>query len=341
MSIESLDTSVKLETPERIILPLESTETQTERFVIPYPYKFNNGSDVNFVCKLIQDSIVKTDTFKIQLYRYTVKNIDIENNLSNNWTNDNWNSIDDKSIKRNILTDSPGGNYTDKSDNYIIYNNPIQLTGVNATLEFNAHWNIERHYDACKIEASSDDGANWINLRSSKMRMGLGLTGSRQDSGKYSFDGFCPDYVRQECDLSEFLNKSIVLRFGILSDERLNFDGVFIDNLKIRLYEDLTGVEDNSGIAHESVTKIDCFPSPVKIGELLNIKINSLYIEFSNTTELKLYNSLGEEISSNSISNSNRLNNYYISTSSFQPGIYFVRIINGSENYYSKIIAIR
>ncbi|TAL71076.1 MAG: T9SS type A sorting domain-containing protein [Bacteroidetes bacterium] len=339
--IKSLDSNVKIESPEKDILPLMSTETQTERFNIPYPYNFRNGSEVAFTCSIIQDGIERIDTFKLQLYRYTTVNIYKGGSLGSGWKNNNWNTFEDKTIGRKILTDSPGGNYTDMNSNYLIYDKPISITGINATLEFNTHWSLESNYDVVYIEASSDLGKTWNNLRASRMKMGVGLNYSRQDSGKYGFDGYQPDYIRQECDLSQFLNKSIIFRFGILSDNALNFDGIFMDDIKIRFYEDLTGVNEGKAGTENDYLSIECYPSPVKIGEPVSVFINSDENNESENVKITLYNSIGEKIYSsedNLILNNKSVE---ISTKNMTEGFYYLQIEGRTKVYNRKIIAIR
>ncbi|OGU39388.1 MAG: hypothetical protein A2X61_09200 [Ignavibacteria bacterium GWB2_35_12] len=337
--LETLNDSVKILSPERIILPLKTTETQTERFIIPYPYGFSNGSFGTFVCKIVQDSVLRTDTINLQLFRYSIYSIFYNGSLGKEWVNDNWNVIDDKSIGRKVITESPGGNYSDLDNNYLIYDNPIQVLGENATLEFNTRWNIEPKYDVVYVEVSSDSGKTWTNLRSAKMRMGIGLKYSRQDSGKFGFDGYYPDYIRQECDLSMFLNKYIIFRFGLLSDKALNFDGIFLDDIKIRFYVDSIEIHDDYDKNNPAII---CYPSPIKIGEPLIIKFNNNKQNISGNARVVLYNSLGEEVYFSNIEpNENNIYKFEIPTIYLIPGFYFIRIENGSENYFYKIISVR
>ncbi|MCL5990885.1 MAG: immune inhibitor A, partial [Bacteroidetes bacterium] len=339
LNFVSLNDSVKVISTERFILPLKSNETQTERFTIPYPYGFENGSFVPFVCNIEQDNVLRTDTINLQLYRYSTYNIFSGGSLGPpEWKNDNWNVVDDKSIGRKVITDSPGGNYSDLDNNYLIFNKPVLVTGVNATLEFNARWNIEPKYDFVLIEASSDSGKIWTNLRSSKMRMGIGLKGSRQDSGRFGFDGFYPDYLRQECDLSQYLNKNVIFRFGLLSDAAANFDGIFIDNIKIRFYVDSIEIHDDN---NKDNTPIKCYPSPLKIGEPLMIKFNTK-IYYSGNASVALYNALGEVVFASNIEQRENGNyKFEIPTAYLSPGIFFIGIEYGSENYFCKFVAIR
>ena len=226
--------------------------------------------------------------------------------------------------------------YNDLGDNFVTYKYPLNISNYNATLEFEARWNIEVNYDFAVVQVSTDKGVTWENLRSSKMKPGTGIQGSRQESGKYGFDGFEPDWIKQECFLDKYTGKIVKLRFGIQSDVHANFDGIHLDNIILRTYEDLTGVSESFD---SKTNEIICKPNPVNPNEELYINIYSTNNGVAKQNNISIYNIIGEKIKQvNYTPQSEGVYQISLQINNILPGIYFIVAENGLTNQSGKFV---
>jgi len=116
----------------------------------------------------------------------------------------------------NSLTDSPGSNYTDQSTSYATMKKGVNFSNaLDADLSFWASYQIEQGFDYCYVDVSGDGGTSWINIAS------------------FDSDTVTP-WKQYNYSLSGFVGKSnVVVRFRLVSDNFLNFDGIYIDDFEI------------------------------------------------------------------------------------------------------------
>lgn len=113
----------------------------------------------------------------------------------------------------------------------------FDLTGVAAgtpvTMTLDGWWNIEETYDYGYIMASTD-GEHWQILEGQHTRtddptgnsLGAGYTGS-------SGDGETPAWVSEVYDLGEFAGGLFWLQLNYVTDDAVNTEGWFVDNVAI------------------------------------------------------------------------------------------------------------
>jgi subtilisin family serine protease len=132
-------------------------------------------------------------------------------------------------------TDSPAGNYSDDTDNWLATVNPISLVGrFGCQVGYELRLNTEDGYDGLLVE-SSTDGTTW-SVRD-------GWTGSTGGT-----------FYRLETDLSAVAGQpSVYLRFRLVSDETVNDDGAFIDEVVARCLSTVYGVDDYNSIQGTSM----------------------------------------------------------------------------------------
>jgi hypothetical protein len=105
--------------------------------------------------------------------------------------------------------------------------------GAPVTLTMDAWWNIEETYDYGYVLASRD-GTAWTILPGQRTRtdnptgnaLGAGYTGM-------SGDGATPAWVQEVYDLSDFAGGPLWLQFSYVTDDAVNTEGWFIDNVAI------------------------------------------------------------------------------------------------------------
>lgn len=120
----------------------------------------------------------------------------------------------------NSLTESPAGNYPDQTTSTATLASAVDLsTALSAELKFYAIYDLESNFDYTYVEASGNGGTSWTTLAS--------FTGDNQLSpwGNYTYS------------LGAFLGSSNVkVRFRFVSDQAVNEDGMYIDNVTITSY---------------------------------------------------------------------------------------------------------
>ena len=172
----------------------------------------------------------------------TVAMFDEANNI-NNWTSaGGWNITTAKYVSApSSFTDSPGGNYATNVTSSLRYNNQIILTNVlGAILEFDTQWDIENDWDYGQIQLSTDNGTNWISLTGQYTNLG---TGSFQPPNQPLYDGTQTNWVHESIDISTYADQQITLRFYFRSDQSVQADGWYVDNVKISVYTGIIPVE--------------------------------------------------------------------------------------------------
>ena len=105
--------------------------------------------------------------------------------------------------------------------------------GAPVTLTLDTWWNIEETYDYGYVMASAD-GEHWQILEGRRTRtddptgnsLGAGYTGVSGDAGS-------PAWVDEVYDLSEFAGSSLWLQFSYVTDDAVNTEGWFVDNVAI------------------------------------------------------------------------------------------------------------
>lgn len=154
----------------------------------------------------------------------------------NNWTaTGTWGITTSKYVSApSSFTDSPGGNYTTNVNSTFTLNTSIDLSNtLGAMLEFETQWDIEADYDYGQVQISTNNGTTWTALTGLYTNPG---TGSYQPTGEPLYDGMQSTWVKEMIDLSNYINKQVKLRFLFRSDNYIQKDGWYIDNVSLRTY---------------------------------------------------------------------------------------------------------
>ncbi len=182
------------------------------------------------------------------------------------------------------ITDSENGNYASNAELVYTYVKPVDLSlAKNIFLEFYAKWDIEASYDYVQVLASRDS-IDFIPLCGKYTRPGT----ADQDFNSPVYDGKQENWVREFIDMSDFAGSGQVwLRFKLKSDDYLEKDGFYVDDL--RVMADIS----ESNIAQESADyfiKID--PNLISLGEPLHLKGTIP----GNKVLFSLYNTIGQKV---------------------------------------------
>lgn len=249
------------------------------------------------------------------------------NGFSNFDSTSTWSTTNEDYFTANqSITDSPFDNYYPANQSFLIYDRVIDLrSAISAQLTFNGKWAIEAGWDYCQAQVALLDDENWQPLCGLYTKTG----NQYQDQDQPVWDGFQNDWVQEQLDLNDYIGQRIKLRFRMVSDQFVEYDGYYIDDLQfeILLDENSTVPLDTGFVSRDSISglttakegdEISVFPNPA--GD--QITITNLT---SEQIEVSVFNSLGAPVYSTSMSG--RLN---MNTSEWPAGIYYL-VMTGSD----------
>ncbi|MBC7447736.1 MAG: immune inhibitor A [Hymenobacteraceae bacterium] len=166
--------------------------------------------------------------------------------VSNNTSLTGWTSPTGWDVDNTIfhsppgsLTDSPGGPYANGQVTDLTTAQRIDLRGTtHAELTFWARWEIETRFDYGQVLVSSDNGASWQPLCGRYSRPGNG----HQLPGEPIYDGYQLDWVRESISLDDFVGRQVLVRFRLGADSQREFDGFYVDDVRVEKAGTLTGL---------------------------------------------------------------------------------------------------
>ena len=140
---------------------------------------------------------------------------------------------------RLIPTDAPSGHFLWWSNRGDAINSSMtrefDLSRINqATLRFQAWWDIEKGWDYAYVTVSADGGRSWDVLAGdhTSSENPLGNSYGPGYTGK-SGGGDSPSWVQEKIDLSAYAGKKVLIRFEYVTDDAVNNDGFAVDDVEI------------------------------------------------------------------------------------------------------------
>jgi hypothetical protein len=106
----------------------------------------------------------------------------------------------------------------------------VNLTNaIKARLTFYARWALEANYDYVQVQASIDNGATWSPLCGKYTVEGSNF----QASGEPLYEGFQNAWVQEEISLDDYIGYNVIIRFQLVSDGFLEYDGFYFDDFSV------------------------------------------------------------------------------------------------------------
>lgn len=143
------------------------------------------------------------------------------------------------------FTDSPSGNYRPNATSTMTGLFQLDLSGSGrAYLLYDSRWEVERDWDFAQVEASRD-GSSWTALEATGTFPGSGFT-TYHDPEEEGYHARSLFYSRERADLAGFTgpgNEAVSLRFVLRSDQGVEYDGWYLDEITVFSYGAPTGVE--------------------------------------------------------------------------------------------------
>jgi hypothetical protein len=289
INIKSLSPNFTVKTGESLTLDLKNAEEKKFIFSADFVKKPKNGDTVIFEIS-VENGV---NSFKKQFTKYVGKTVtflqdDCEN--AEKWNGTWGNSRSVFYAGRASLTDSPLTFYSSQKTNIFVLKTPVDLTRAQqAQLSFYAKWETELNFDGVFLEISADNSP-WTALCMPSARLNA--------AGKPFYDGFQDVWRKEKIDLSEFAGKKISLRFKLQSDEGMQKDGFYFDNLLIK------GIEKEGEVTlgendDFNENNLLIYPNPSN-GQF---KISFHFSNFSTETNLEITDLTGKIIVKKSVEN--------------------------------------
>ncbi|OWY25512.1 hypothetical protein C7N43_20125 [Sphingobacteriales bacterium UPWRP_1] len=160
------------------------------------------------------------------------------------------------------MTDSPDGNYLSDDLNTLTLTDTIDLTQCSfAELRFWAKWAIEPSYDMVQMQAVDLASGTITPLCGKYTHMGT----PNQFNGEPVYDGIQPDWVEEVIDLSDFAGALLQLRLVLVSDNAVEYDGFYFDDLvveKLPVAAEPATAAPAMAAAHGGLMLLPCVPNP-------------------------------------------------------------------------------
>jgi len=234
----------------------------------------------------------------------------------------NWNKIGDWGptdqtffSAGHSITDSPNGNYRDRTSFYIQVNNAIDLTdATKAVVRFRAKWALETNFDYVQLLAST--GASGFEPLCGDFTV---LNSLNQPA----YSGFEDDWVLEEIDLSDYLGQKVIFRFQLDSDGAVNEDGFYFDDFSVEIIGDDAGTTAVAEPTFVVGNALQVTPNPFAD----NFTVDFTLTEKVPHLTLRLLNALGQEIAVQSLENFQKgEHSYQWKGLDLKNGLYFLRL---------------
>ena len=237
---------------------------------------------------------------------------------TSNYSNNGWATTTQSFVSApSSITESPNADYNDNANKSIELNNTIDLTDViGANVTFWTKFDIENNYDYAQFQISTNGGNSWIS------QCGLYTNAGSEDQpqGQPLYDGTQNNWVLEQIDLSDYIGQTINARFIFRSDNFVEADGFYFDDLTFNTLND-----DTLSTTDQQLYQFGIYPNPVK--DVLHITIN-----------LTNYSATIYAMDGKLIKTSKASANHILDYSDLAPGLYILKLSQRETLQTFKII---
>lgn len=253
VSVEPLSNVVAAGAPQTFT-GLDTLESVTSAIGLTLDPLLTDGDAFSYVLVLDADGLLLRDTID-RIHGAPLTAFSDDAGTGDAWaggwsvTNEDWSSPPAS------FTDSPLSDHVDLEDNPWGLITPINLTlATTATLEFMTRWTLQSELDQVQVEASAD-GVSWTTLCGTYSRPGS----VTQLEDEPVYDGKRTDWTRERLLLDDFVGGPLHLNFRLRSEDNINYDGFYLDDVSVII----TGAV-WTGIAESTIAgaTTQCHPSP-------------------------------------------------------------------------------
>ncbi len=261
VSIEPLGDAISSISDPLSYSDLEILETVSAAFTYTLRDDIMSGDLVEYLLKVDNGLAVFSDTIR-KIYGTPLVIFEDSASSFNKWTSTKWNITTAQSHSPSTsIADSPFGQYNNNENNIITLNETIDLTDrVYASLGYWARWDVESGYDYVQVFISDNNGSTWIPVEGKYTHPG----NANQATGEPLYDGTQTEWVKEEINLENYLDKEIKIRFKLVSDVYVVGDGFYWDDMVVTVIDLATGLEDKPA-AQDGLVSVYPNPSSGKI----------------------------------------------------------------------------
>jgi len=310
---------VELQIPS--LLSQEEANLDSIKFIVSNATPI--GYSTSIIYKIIQNGIEVVDTIKNIIFGTpNIIAVDYAENTTNWDMEESWDITSISSFSQLYsFTDSPNQDYGRKKEYSMTIKNAIDLSADSMIyLEYWTKWHIEKDWDFAQVYASTDS-ITWDPLIGHLMSKGSGL--GVQSSDEYGYHNLQSKWIKESINISDYSGSSkFYIRFTIKSDEYLEFDGWYIDDIAVKSYsEKVTEVHQITDVPDDYQLQQN-YPNPFNPETLIKFQLPK-----DGFVNLKVYDVLGREVQSlvNEMKKSGR-HEVSFDASQYSSGIYFYRL---------------
>jgi hypothetical protein len=266
---------------------LDILEIQSGSISYTLNENIQSGEQFSYVLSVDNGDYAVSDTI-IKIFGEPIIIFEDNGNTFDKWSSNKWNVTTGKyHSPTGSITDSPYGNYISNETNHITLDEEIDLTDAQfAVLNFWATWEIEQGWDYVQLKISTNGGATWIPLAGEYTVIG----NNNQATGEPLYDGFRTNWVQEEILLEDFIGEMIKLRFTLVSDNYVNEDGYYFDDMTVTIVNNPTSVEEPGSVTNFYVSE----PYPNPLNHCLHFEYNLQ--QGLNETNLYIFNAAGQKM---------------------------------------------
>lgn len=274
------------------------------------------GQKVSFLLGVNNGQFTHYDTIT-KVYGQPIPLFQDHANQMQNWSSSAWGLSSTYYVTAPFsFADSPSGSYMPNVNSHLTLTNNINLSSASfAMLSFNARWEIEAGWDYAQVLISKDNGLSWVPIEGKYSKPGSDY----QAVGEPIYDGFQTSWVQEQIDLQAFLGHQIRIRFLFVSDNYVQYEGFYVDDIVVSSIDISAGVD---AISKEA--KISVFPNPS--GHALYIQYQD--IQTDESLKLGIYSITGTLIRNIELRPNHDI--IKIDIHDLQPGAYICRILRNT-----------
>ena len=317
VSLEKISNNISSVGSNRTINSITLLENKLDSIEYTLDPSIQPGETIQFLLSIDNGLYTLSDTIAKTYGGHTNLFSDNGNNFNNWRTTTSWNiSTTEYYSPSSSITDSPLGNYSDNNTSEIVLDSVIDLSSaVTASINFWAKWNIETAYDYVQVLGSSDKVA-WTPLCGNFTKPG---TVDQDFLGQPIYDGHQNKWVYETINLEDFIGGNLYLKLQLVSDNFVNEDGFYFDDLQINI---IPKTIPNNIFHRENNPKINLEINPNPSTYTTTIFYN--LSQKINPARLIIYDITGKEITK--ITLNNQLSSITIDTYTLPVGTYFCYI---------------
>ncbi len=287
VSLEPLSSNIVAFSAAQLVTSLASFDSDTLNFTYTLAANTQLGDAVQFRL-LVNNGVVTTADTINKILGPAVQTFADSAITASLWTGSGWNTTPNSFISAPFsFTDSPNGDYQPSTNSNYTLDTLIDLSDVTfAQLKFYAQWEVELGYDYAQVQARVPGGA-WQALCGKYTKPGSG----NQDQGQPLYDGNSNGWVKEEIDLGTFVGDTIQVRFRLISDNFVEGDGFYFDDLEVLA---LTATVVDTTDSLTAVAPIQLQPSLAMYPNPAQDKVAFTFAAANANDQIVVLNMLGE-----------------------------------------------